>query len=136
MPIRCVQIGMMSEQSMERQNRTFKRYARLYATMGNTKKRLNTTMKRAYMAVHPSTPAFAPLKRQFKGPRKAKRNKVTAHKPSTTALPLSPAHLRGFPLITGGGVGVRSLSNAATARGSKGGGVSGGIGAHRAARPY
>jgi len=93
MPIRCVQIGMMSEQSMERQNHTFKRYARLYATMGNTKKRLNTTMKRAYMAVHPSIPPFAPPKRLFKGPRKAKRNKVTTQR-TNHPPPHSPSRTR------------------------------------------
>jgi len=72
---------MMSEQSMERQHRTFKRYARLYATMGDTAKRLTTTMKRAYMAIHPSIPAFAPPERQFKKPRKAKgHNKVTTQR--------------------------------------------------------
>jgi hypothetical protein len=49
---------MMSEQSMERLHRTFKRYARLYATMGDTAKRLTTTMKRAYLAIHPSIPAL------------------------------------------------------------------------------
>jgi hypothetical protein len=57
---------MVSEQSMERQHRTFNRLGALYRTMGDDEQRMTTTMTQAHLQIHPSIPAYQPRKGQRK----------------------------------------------------------------------
>jgi hypothetical protein len=68
-PLSVLQIGMMSEQTIERLHRAFNRLRRLYATMGDDERRLTTTFRQAHLSVHPSVPPFTPPTRNFSNPR-------------------------------------------------------------------
>ena len=49
---------MVSEQSIERQHRTFNRLGAVYRTMGDDEQRMTTTMAQAHLQIHPSIPAY------------------------------------------------------------------------------
>jgi hypothetical protein len=63
-----LQTGMMCEQSLERQHRTFKRLEHLYVTMRDPLKRLTATISQASLQCHPLVEIYAPPDRNFTDP--------------------------------------------------------------------
>ena len=87
----CVQIGMMSEESLERSHKAVKVLVPKYVTMNNNEERLRATVNQLHLQTHPSIEIYAPPDRP-----KGKRHRDN-RAPSSKSSPRKRAHRDSSP---------------------------------------